>query len=58
MLGNPRTTILGYFILLLILLYVLYGFYIGKPIELKEIMGILTGAATGVGLINSSDGGH
>ncbi len=58
MLYNPKTTISGYVTLALIVCYVAYGFYTGKPLDLQTVLGLLGGGSLAVSAINSKDGGH
>lgn len=58
MLSNPKTTLVGYAILLAVAVYVAYGFYSGKPMDIQTVIQILTGVGAGGGLIAASDGGH
>lgn len=56
MLDNPKTSIVGYIMIAVILVYMAYGFYVGKPMGMQDVLAALIGIA-GVGLVAAKDGG-
>lgn len=58
MLSNPKTTIAGYAAIIIIVLYVLYGFWIGKPMDINEVLSLLAGSALAIAAISAKDGRH
>ncbi len=56
--SNPFTTIVGYAIIGIVAVYVLFGWGIGNPMPLKEVLSELAVALAGLGLVVAKDGGH
>ena len=56
MLNNPRTSISGIAVLVVVAAYVVYGFITGHPLDMGTALTAIGGAAIGTGLIGSKDG--
>jgi hypothetical protein len=56
--NNPFTTVVGYAIIGIVAIYVLFGWGIGNPMPLKDLLSELVTALAGLGLVLSRDGGH
>lgn len=56
MLSNPKTSIYGGIMIAVVLCYMAYGFWIGKPMDMDTVLAALIGIA-GAGLVSAKDGG-
>jgi hypothetical protein len=53
--NNPKTTIIGFIMIAVVLIYMAYGFYIGKPMGMDTVLAALVGIGAGGGLIAAKD---
>ena len=54
--GSPKTPMLGSIAIGAILLYVVYGFWTGAPMDVKEVLGFLVGGSLAGAALVGKDG--